>query len=202
MKPTQEMTADTKPTVQLKGRTTLVKFYFSNKDHIPAGIEEKSRQPDEVIDFGRHHTTKDKKKAAFGRHRPDRVDNGEPTLNNIPKVHPAMIRRGLTANGYRLTNAHWFLRERDGKPDQYVVVLTFNHGADENADLSRKTLDAIRKLSKTIWFCTVWENEEKQTVTVNFAGIQNTDKPSYSIVARGGNLELDAVFAFTEEDAE
>jgi hypothetical protein len=188
------------PTAKLEGKDLVVKFFFTNPAHIPAGIEQKNRKEDEVLDFARNAMAKNKEVGAYGRLREGRVDTGTPIANNLPMTQPAMLRRGLAANGYKLVDAHWFRKVQEGKTTKFVVVLSFKHGADENIDLGRKTLEAIRKLSNTLWFCHVWENEKN--FTVNFVGLQQGTKPSYSIVAREGSLSAVSSFAIVEEDDE
>ena len=186
-----------------RGMDVLVKFHFSNPDLIPVGIEQKRRPADEVIDFARHHTTKNKKLAQFDRHREGRVDTGEPVIENLGMVQAAMLRKGLASNGYRLVDAHWFEKQREGKTPQYVVVLSFRHEAEESVELARNTLDAIRHLARTVWqFCHVWRNADKKNFTVNFVGLQPNGKQKNSLVARDGEFLPITAFSLVEEDAE
>ncbi len=178
----------------------MMKFFFTSKKHLPAGIEEKTRKSDEEIDFGRNVMAKNKELGAYGRIREGRVDTGTQVANNLPMTQPAMLRRGLASQGYRLVDAHWFRKTQEGKTDKYVVVLSFKHGAEENIDLGRKTLDAIRKLARTLWFCHIWQNEKN--FTVNFVGLQQGTKPSYSVVSREGSISAVSSFAIVEEEDE
>lgn len=186
------------PTAKLAGKDIIIKFFFTNPAHIPAGIEQKNRKPDEVIDFARNVMAKDKETADYGRIREGRVDTGTQMANNLPMTQPAMLRRGLASQGYRLVDAHWFRKVQEGKTTKFVVVLSFKFGAEESIELSRKTEDAIRKLSRTLWFCHIWQNEKN--FTVNFVGLQYPTRPSYTIVAREGSLSAIASFAFVDDE--
>ncbi len=187
------------PTAKLAGKDIIIKFFFTNPAHIPAGIEQKNRKADEVIDFARN-VTANKEIGAYGRIREGRVDTGTQVANNLPMTQPAMLRRGLASQGYRLVDAHWFRKVQEGKTTKFVVVLSFRHGAEESIDLGRKTEDAIRKLANTLWFCHIWQNEKN--FTVNFVGLQQGTTPSYSVVARGGELSAVSSFAIVDEDDE
>lgn len=188
------------PTAKLEGKDIIVKFFFTNQARLPAGIEEKKRKTDAALDFARNVTAKDKEIGAYGRIRDGRVDTGMQVANNLPMAQPAMLRRGLASQGYRLVDAHWFKKEEQGKTTKFVVVLSFKQGAEESIELGRKTEDAIRKLANTLWFCHIWKNQSN--FTINFVGLQQGTKPSYSIVARGGELSAISSFAIVEEDDE
>ena len=181
----------------------LVKFNFTNKRWIPAGIPEKGRQSD--ADMDRIHadiaatTFENPALGEIGRYRPGRVDTGEATVNNALEAHAGLIRRGLYNNGYVLADLNWF--ENRGK---FVVVAAFRPvSPDVTAPkLSEKTVTALRALSTTTWnFCHVWENPNG-VVTVNFVGRNPDKKPARSIVIRNGAIEVDLVEALLPEQEE
>lgn len=185
-------------------KDVVVKFNFTNREHIPAGIEEKVRLTNEIVDHvnsKRAEESGNKRLGRVGRFRQGRVDTGFPVVQNLPMTQAAMIRTGLANNGYRLRDAHWYATPfQAGKTTKYVVVLSFQHGIEENLELNRKTYEAVRKLAKTVWYCHVWQNT--LNFTVNFVGIQVGAKPKHSITTKNGQLAAVPVSDFTEESGE
>ena len=188
------------PSFRLDQKTVLVKFFFTNPAHIPAGILEKNRAGDEQMDMKHCLSAVDKELTTVGRVREGQVDTGEAIVQNKPMTQPAMLRKGLASNDYSLTNAHWYRKIQDGKTPKYVVVLVFKHNVEANLELARKTVDAIRKLANALWFCHIWRN--KDTFTINFVGLQQGNKPSYSVTTRRGSISVEAAFTLAGEEEE
>ena len=188
----------------------IVKFAFTNPKHIPNGIEQKQRGTDQEVD-GQHmakaYAAGQGEQAKIGRHREGRVDSGEPVIQNLDMVQVAMIRVGLTNNGYRLSDTHYFIKKatKTGHKDKYMVVLTFDRNATDTATLPESTTRAIRELANTTWqFCHVWDNPDG-TATVNLVGRQWDDArqsyrdPKHALVVRNHELCAVPVTAHVDE---
>lgn len=179
----------------------LVKYFFTNERHIPAGIPEKGRASDEEMDQ-RHAVFAIVKgmvdKASVGRIRPGRVDTGQHIFDKLENVQVATLRRGFTNAGYVLVDAHWFWNPPKGQGQQSkaVVCLTFGRVDDVSQvpDLPRRTLEALRELARTTWqFCHVWNNPNG-VATVNLVGRRWDDRnqcyqpPRHALVVRDRTL--------------
>jgi hypothetical protein len=187
----------------------IVKFSVRDRLLVPRGIEEKRRADDQTVDM-RHQM------AAFnapfdhtglttvGRHRPGRVDTGEPVIQNPKLSHAAMLRRGLVNNDYRLVRAFYEVRGSERTHDaKYVISLVFApFEGQQPLELPEKINVALRMLAAMAWqHLTVWDNPNG-VVTVNFAGFQKGVKARNAIVTRGGRISVEEVEDFLPEEAE
>jgi len=186
----------------------LVKFHFTNKKHVPAGIRWIDRPTDQTVDDV--HAQQAVAAGLFdqgtvGRVRPGRVDTGRHVVDNCPDVQLAVLRRGLTNVGFRLEDVHAFEKLADprNKP-KVIVVLTFVRN-DNGVELTRPTLEALRGLGRSTWqYCHVWDNPNG-VVTINLVGRRWDDKnqcylpPRHALVVRDWKLQVKSV---TEEVAE
>jgi hypothetical protein len=190
-------------------KAVLVKFTFNNESWVPKGIRRKDRQNDASMDYFHQRdlfTFEDPSLGEIGRHRPNRVDTGTPTVNNAQQVHAGIIRRALRNNGYVLSDLHYFEKKEQGRPSKYVVVADFKPVSPETLErvpeLLSGTVEALRALAKTTWnFCHVWENQNG-VITVNFVGRMPDQAPRRAIIVRDGALEIDLVEQVMPEEQE
>jgi hypothetical protein len=163
--------------------TVLVKFSFTNRDHIPAGIPEMPRLSDnemdgkhqiEAIDAGLVKPGEGGGIAKVGRHRDGRVDTGEPIAQNVQTAYPAVILHGLPENGLLLRDVHWYKHDRgDDKRPKFVVVCAFERGQPGMAVSIGLAAALTRLAHEALWHCHIWKNPSKTEsgmpeATVNF----------------------------------
>ena len=169
-------------------RRLLVKFTVKDRRQVPPGIPEVERPSDRAID-DRHaqEAVADGQldRAKVGVVRDSRVDTGTEVIN-LQLVQAALLRRGLTNNGFRLTNSHYFQKPGDNR---FFIVLEFAFIGDlpgEPEPLPRQTVEALRELANRTWqFCNVWFNGTARPATINFGGMLNGNtRPKHSLVAR------------------
>ena len=195
---------NTKPEEILQYDTVLVKFSFTNRAHIPAGIPEQKRLDDSTVD-NRHahealamgHT----ERAQIGRVREGRVDTGTQFIHNLQFVQPGCLVRGLSNVGYTVSQCHWFFKKGFGKSsDKYVVVLALSLGG-EPVNLPNQAIEQRRALANTCWqWCHGWSNLDG-TLTLNFGGRLPDGKPQHSVVVRNRQLSGARITSLvTEED--
>jgi hypothetical protein len=196
--------------------TVLVKFSFTNPDHVPTGIPrgkkvtwEKQKLKEAAAAVLAYSV--DPNLGKLGRFSPGRGDTGVQTENNLQLVQLGIIRRGLTNVGYQLRSVHVFYVAP--KPDRrdprrmtmgkHVVELEFVKGgfyeeatATEGERAAHKLLnspevvEAIRALANTTWqWCHVWDNGRvSNTATVNVGGRLPEGKPIHGIAVRQGRI--------------
>lgn len=194
----------------------LVKFFFTNERHLPKGIPQRDRPPDEEID--RFHAIQailqDRAdQSRVGRKRPGRVDTGEHVIDNLGDVQVATIRTGFANNGYLLVDVHCFYHRQKKKN---VVCLNFKR-IDNTASLPELpswVTKAMRELARTTWrYCHVWNNPPQEEgrdalATINLTGRQwnGRDKcyfpPKHALVIRDRTLQAISVAAEVPEDQE
>ena len=95
----------------------LVKFYFTNRKHVPPEITEYERKPDRAIDVINQMRAIAAGSDTYSpdRHRPGRVDIGEPVINNLPCSQADLVPSGLIDNDFRLIDIHWFTKASEEK---------------------------------------------------------------------------------------
>lgn len=181
----------------------LVKFFFTNQEHIPNGIPEVGRQSNFEMD--RYHAEMirlmgDANRATLGRLREGRVDTGDCVIENLAMAQVGLIRRGLANNGRHLILAHWHYQQPRGPNHRgkYVVSLTFAPLIEEIGvvipELPRATVEAMRVLANTTWaYCHVWDNAPVPVASINCVGRQPDARPKHAIVVREHTVRAVAV---------
>lgn len=190
----------------------LVKFFFTNQEHIPDGIPEVGRQSNHEMDA--YHARMialmgDANRATLGRLREGRVDTGDCVIENLPMAQVGLIRRGLANNGRHLILAHWHYQQPRGpnRRGKYVVSLTFAPLVEEIGvvipELPRATVVAMRTLAHTTWaYCHVWDNAPVPVATINCVGRQPDAQPKHAIVVREHHIRAVTITEHVAEQDE
>ncbi len=184
----------------------LVKMYFTNREHVPAGIPTVYVCDKRIKQNDRHHAlvaidAGHAELATIGRVRAGRVDTGVQTVKNLSLVHLGLIRRGLTNVSFQLREISSY---RDDRKEKFVVVLAFvkgdlyeeAHATTEEREAhkllhSSAVVQAIRDLANKTWgHCHVWDNNlTHKTATINVTDLSNQSKaPKHTIAVRAGKI--------------
>jgi hypothetical protein len=203
--------------ISLKGEGApnriVVKFNFTNRVHIPAGIPEKARGTDKEVD-ARHAQdaikSGDIAAAEVGKERAGRVDTGIPVIKNLEMVQVAMLRQGFARAKYLLADCHYYRHAVEGKQTKFVVCLTFRRleSVEGIPPLPSKTVEAMRDLARTTWgFAHVWSNPNG-VVTINMVSRKWDSRgncyeaPAHALTVRNGMLAAEEVEQEVSEEAE
>ncbi|HEY9481112.1 MAG TPA: hypothetical protein VIR98_02700 [Candidatus Paceibacterota bacterium] len=188
-----------KASVDLNDRsmsTILLKFYFTNVNHIPVGIPQQERKSDQAMDRQHAQSAADTSLGRVGRFRQGRVDTGDPVVRNLGPVQVRMLRASLRNAGCGFVYAHWYYDENKGK---YVVAVQVAIGGNldryEPTRLSDETIEGLRQLSRFGWgFCHIWKNSPaatggEGTYTVNLMHLRGEqDNTRFMLAVRGGHV--------------
>ena len=130
----------TEKTATVIPKVVLVKFQFTNKNLIPAGIRKIKRN----------------KKQLEEKREENNITAGEHTEGENVNVRPFVAQ--LFKTGYFLSNAHYYAKG-NGHNAKYTLVLAFNKNKPL-AKLPKKAKPKISKLTeKDAWgFCHFWRN--------------------------------------------
>lgn len=173
--------------------TILVKFFFTNEQHVPRGIPKIGRTSSYALDFTHKQQAITAGKAdlgAVGRHRESRVDTGEPVISDLHGVQATLLKEDLLKTGFALKNLHWMEQRKTGRPTKFVVVCEFVRGK-QACNLPQAVLDALDYLSHTSrWICHVWDNSALgKPTTINFVVRQTHIPASYYLMVVGNAIE-------------
>lgn len=174
----------------------LLKWAFTNRDLIPAGIEEKPRQDDYSMDRQHAERAKNATLGQVNRHRVGRVDTGRPVIQNLDFVQVRMLRAALRNAGCAVVSAHWFFHQVKGL---YFVVVEVAIGGNsrryDDTQLKATTIEGLRQLSRFKWkYVHIWENRPEATgaqgtYTVNMVGLLPENAHTVNMLAvRDGHL--------------
>lgn len=172
--------------------TILVKFFFTNQDHVPRSIPHVDRSTSYGLDFKHRQSAIAAGKAELGelgRHREDRVDTGEPVINNLPLTRASLLKDQLAKAGFALRSMHWMPQIKLGKQPKYVVVCQFERGT-QNGQLPPDVLEALEYLVYTArWYAHVWDNSALgKPATINFVGRNPDAKAKYDLVVQDNKI--------------
>jgi hypothetical protein len=179
-------------------KTVLVKFFFTNPNHVPQGIPEKERDDNAHVD-GRRMAANMKNgeldpKYQLGRVRKGRVDSGTPVFgrHGVHNVRAHMLKGDLIRTGFVLTDLHWFVQpaREAGKMAKCVVVAMYQKdGAATN--LPRGVATTMQELSNVTWECAhVWDNTNTgKPATVNFVGRKPDADFKNAIIIKNGVMQ-------------
>jgi hypothetical protein len=175
--------------LSIRGQDILYKFFVANRSVVPEGLREVSTTADKARDQKNADIAKSEgngKLAVEGRVRPGRVDTGKAIYQNVERVKIASVRSLLARKGYRLTDAHFY--QKIGQESCVIVLNLSTKG--EAVKLSRKTMDALRAMSRDLsWKTNVWDNGDERPSTVNFTN-SSSRQPGQMLVVRDDFLRL------------
>lgn len=172
--------------------TILVKFFFTNQDHVPRGIPQIDRSTSYGLDFKHRQQAKAAGKdelGELGRHRENRVDTGEPVIKNLPLTRASFLKDQLTKAGFALKSMHWMPQVKLDSQPKYVVVCQFERGT-QVGELPAEVLEALDYLSYMArWYCHVWDNSNLgKPATINFVGRNPDAKARYDLVVQDNKI--------------
>lgn len=138
----------------------LVKFFFTNKKHIPPGIpkrEDRWEGTCRMVQEAAQLYAQGVIDKIAGRHRKGVVDTGEPI--KLKRVNIAHLCGTILEKGYSILGLHYFYHEQKKK---FVVVVELV-AADADFELPVEIAQALRELFLTVWEYThVWVNPPKE----------------------------------------
>jgi len=172
--------------------TILVKFFFTNQDHVPRGIPHVDRSTSYGLDFKHRQQARTAGKGELGeigRHREDRVDTGEPVFKDLPATRASLLKDQLTKAGFALKSMHWMPQVKLGRQPKYVVVCQFERGT-QVGELPAEVLESLEYLVYTArWIAHVWDNSAlRNPSTINFVGRDPNVKAKYDLAVEGGKI--------------
>lgn len=180
--------------LELRGQSLLYKFFIGNRNSVPAGIREISRESDRKVDqrhAGEAVAEGNARGAIEGLVRPGRVDTGVAIYQNEQATHIASVRSLLALRGYRVVDCHYYVKPGFGRNprDTAVIVLSLSQRG-EGIELSKETLSGLRKLAReNRWTTHVWDNGSERPSTINFTS-RTQVRPEKMMVMRDGFLRL------------
>lgn len=172
----------------IRGQDILFKLFLPKGQAVPDGVRHASQIPEAERDRRNAKNAKAEgrgREAMVGRVRPGRVDTGTPVYQNEPNIQIASLRSLLAREGYRLSDVHHFVNDRD----QSVIVMRLST-EEEAMKLPRKTMDALRAIVReNIWTGNIWDNGDERPSTANFTSPRRGEA-SRMIVVRDDFVRL------------
>lgn len=194
-----------------KHEAVLVKWNFTNRNHLPPGIEIRDRVSDTNVDQMTQELAAKadmEHRAQVGRLRPDRVDTGILHYGNRRMTRIGFTRRRLRDAGFYLKDLHAYIHRQEGKMDKFVVVAAFERTNDTSVALTSKQREMLELLETwTAWTLWAYDNldlkaasgdnpRERRIVTINLVqlswlkdqdGRPNGQRPQHMLVLRKEN---------------
>jgi hypothetical protein len=205
------------PRTPLTGiKQVLLKFYFTNEGHVPAGIRFEKRDQ-EAVDAGHIARAKTSKEGAVagirGRKRFGQIDNGNHWADNVPNVCGALcIQPMLSIAGYKLADIHYYYQAPRPKPGdapvfgKWVVVITCDLEAEKSILQNPANLDdgpereaaallgeQIKKLMSSVWgYLHGWNNADggAPTITLNFNHYLGKRDGENAVIVEGEKMKV------------
>ncbi len=153
----------------------LVKFYFTNKDHIPAGITQIERKAESELIKQRMERIKAATPADT---------RGVQIVDNALNTSASMLFSALRREGMVLLDIQSWEQTKKGRPTKYVVNFVWGlpqEGIDEIE------VDTTAFTENVVWFCHVWQNPTDVN-TVDFVGRQPGQKAKHLATVEDGHL--------------
>ncbi|MEN9647958.1 MAG: hypothetical protein RLY57_762 [Candidatus Parcubacteria bacterium] len=143
----------------------VINFNFTNRAHLPAGVEQEPEKPVEEKRAASATFVQEANKghlAAKGRVRIGHQDTGQQVVNNLPNVDMSDLLPQLLAIGYVATHVDYFIKKADpmrkGSVDKYVMRLTLEKKV-KAVSIAPAIIGAIVKLTKCVWgYVHIWKN--------------------------------------------
>lgn len=190
----------------LKGvETVLMKFHFTNPNHLPSNIRLLDRPSEEELNKGHVERAKTSEAgagvASLGRVRFGKRDNGVQWANNVPDVCPQHLQPSFDAQGFNPVDAHVYIHSPQAQhgrkaQEKWVLVVKYNRKdipAAEGEAFEPKDSEALVALLTRNWgFFHGWNNVTggAPTITLNFLHVKNPGTHRNGLIAQdGGQIE-------------
>lgn len=169
--------------------TVLVNFNFTNPRVVPQGLR---------------HVERKSERELLERRKQQGVGTGHQVVNNAQQTQVAMLRKGLSSNGFHLVDSHTTEIARPGRQKKYRVVLQFRRmeAGEQAPEIPSEALADLRSLATdAVWSGHVWSNPNG-VAAVDLVQRQPGTLPKHAFVTRKGWIVAEPVSQLVAEDGE